>query len=50
MSPKVAVMVSGRRAQATARSTYPTGVTHTGQPGPEIRRTPAGRRVLMPYW
>src|SRR3990172_6816917 len=50
MSPKVAIMTS---LWLTLKSIIlfmsPAEVTHTGHPGPEMRRTVGGRASLMPY-
>jgi len=48
MSPKLQKITSGREAMATALSTSSTGVTHTGQPGPWMRRISGGSSSSMP--
>ena len=48
MSPNVAMVTSGMRASAMTASMSRFDVTHTGQPGPEERRTPSGMRLRMP--
>ena len=47
-SPKVHITAPFSRASIQASSIKPMGVTHTGQPGPEISSTLSGRSFLMP--
>ncbi len=47
-SPKVHSVQPFSSASQTASSIYPTGVTHTGQPGPEMSRMFSGSRLRMP--
>ena len=48
MSPNVVMMMLGMRHSAMTVSISLFDVTHTGQPGPEERRTPSGMRLRMP--
>src|SRR5512139_1099737 len=48
MSPKEASSAPFSRPRAIAASMYPSGVTHTGQPGPDTIVTAPDRRGRMP--
>ena len=48
MSPKLVKIVFGVLATATASSTRPMGMTHTGQPGPCTSSTVGGSTFSMP--
>ena len=48
MSPNVAMVTFGMRARAMTASMSRFEVTHTGQPGPDERRTLSGMRLRMP--
>ena len=48
MSPNVAMVTFSTRASAMTVSMSWFDVTHTGQPGPDARRMPAGMRLRMP--
>ena len=47
-SPKVHTVAPFSHAAITASSINPTGVTHTGHPGPEINSILGGKIFLIP--
>jgi len=49
MSPKVVIIKFSFLDRAIISSMYEMGVTHTGQPGPEIRLIFEGRIFLIPF-
>ena len=48
ISPKVAMVTPGTRERAITVSMSLLLVTHTGQPGPDAKRTPSGIMVRRP--